>query len=146
MQKTVIDPKVVEKTPIPELMELLASNEKGLSGSEVKGRLEQYGYNELAQKDVHPLLKLLGYFWGPIPWMIEVAAILSLVVRHWPDFIIIVVLLVFNAVVGFWPVTRWKHSKSNWPSKPGHSVMGSGRRWMPKKSCPGMSSACASET
>ncbi len=102
MQKTVIDPKVVEKTPIPELMELLASNEKGLSGSEVKGRLEQYGYNELAQKDVHPLLKLLGYFWGPIPWMIEVAAILSLVVRHWPDFIIIVVLLVFNAVVGFW--------------------------------------------
>jgi len=102
MQKTVIDPKVVEKTPIPELMELLASSEKGLSGSEVKGRLEQYGYNELAQKDVHPLLKLLGYFWGPIPWMIEVAAILSLVVRHWPDFIIIVVLLVFNAVVGFW--------------------------------------------
>jgi H+-transporting ATPase len=34
--------------------------------------------------------------------MIEGAAILSAVVRHWPDFIIISVLLVANAVVGFW--------------------------------------------
>ena len=47
-------------------------------------------------------LKFLTYFWGPIPWMIEVAVILSGVVRHWPDFFIILVLLVSNAVVGFW--------------------------------------------
>jgi len=32
----------------------------------------------------------------------EVAAILSAVVRHWPDFFIIVALLIFNAAVGFW--------------------------------------------
>ncbi len=102
MQKKAIDPREVEKTPIPELMDLLESSEKGLSGSEVKDRLREYGNNEIAQKQVHPLLKLLGYFWGPIPWMIEVAALLSLVVRHWPDFIIILVLLVLNAVVGFW--------------------------------------------
>jgi H+-transporting ATPase len=47
-------------------------------------------------------VKLLAAFWGPIPWMIEVAAILSLVVRHWPDFGIILALLVVNALVGFW--------------------------------------------
>src|SRR5665213_3764812 len=34
--------------------------------------------------------------------MIEVAVVLSGVVRHWPDFFIILVLLVANAVVGFW--------------------------------------------
>ena len=34
--------------------------------------------------------------------MIEVAVILSGVVRHWPDFFIILLLLVSNAVVGFW--------------------------------------------
>jgi H+-transporting ATPase len=34
--------------------------------------------------------------------MIEIAAILSGVVRHWPDFFIILLLLVANAVVGFW--------------------------------------------
>jgi H+-transporting ATPase len=38
----------------------------------------------------------------PIPWMIEVALILSAVLRRWPDVIIVAVLLVFNAGVGFW--------------------------------------------
>jgi len=102
VQTKTIDPKEVEKTPIPELMKLLASKEQGLSESEAKERLGQYGYNEIAEKKARPFLKLLGYFWGPIPWMIEVAAILSLVVRHWADFIIIAVLLGFNAAVGFW--------------------------------------------
>jgi len=102
MPKKTMAPEEVKKTPVPELMKFLASSEKGLSGSQVKERLEQYGYNEIAEKKANPFLKLLGYFWGPIPWMIEVAATLSLVVRHWADFIIIAVLLVFNAVVGFW--------------------------------------------
>ncbi len=74
----------------------------GLGASEAQARLQQYGYNELAEHEVSALRKFLSYFWGPIPWMIEVAAVLSAVVRHWPDLIIILVLLVFNAVVGFW--------------------------------------------
>lgn len=45
---------------------------------------------------------MLDYFWGPIPWMIEVAAVLSIVNGQWTDLFIIAVLLVFNAVVGFW--------------------------------------------
>jgi len=45
-------------------------------------------------------------FWGPIPWMIEVAVILSGVVRHWPDFFIILILLVSNAAVGFFESAR----------------------------------------
>jgi H+-transporting ATPase len=49
----------------------------------------------------NPLLKLLTYFWGPIPWMIEVAVLLSGVLQHWPDFFIILVLLIANAGVGF---------------------------------------------
>jgi H+-transporting ATPase len=74
----------------------------GLSASEAAQRLEQFGPNELAEKTVSPLRKFLDFFWGPIPWMIEVAAVLSAVVGHWVDLGIILVLLVFNAVVGFW--------------------------------------------
>ena len=75
---------------------------QGLGSEEAARRLQQYGPNALEEKKVSALQKLLGYFWGPIPWMIEVAAILSALVRHWPDFWIIIALLIFNAAVGFW--------------------------------------------
>ncbi len=74
----------------------------GLSAAEAARRLEQYGENALQEHHVSAVERLLRFFWGPIPWMIEVAAILSAVVRHWDDFAIIVVMLVVNAGVGFW--------------------------------------------
>ncbi len=75
---------------------------QGLSSDEVARRLAQYGPNALEDKQVSVLRRLLGYFWGPIPWMIEVAAVLSALVQHWADFSIIIILLMFNAAVGFW--------------------------------------------
>jgi len=87
---------------LPELEAMLGTTPDGLRQAEVQQRLEQYGYNEISEKKVNPFLKFLTYFWGPIPWMIEVAAILSALVRHWPDFCIILVLLLANAGVGFW--------------------------------------------
>jgi H+-transporting ATPase len=83
-------------------VESLDTSGAGLSQTEAKTRLSQFGYNEIPEHKTNVLLKLLSYFWGPIAWMIEVAAILSAVVRHWDDFVIILVLLVMNAGVGFW--------------------------------------------
>jgi H+-transporting ATPase len=84
------------------LRQLQTDPAQGLSEDEAQRRLQQYGPNTLPEEKANPLLKFLSYFWGPIPWMIEVAAALSAVVRHWVDLTIIAVLLVFNAVVGFW--------------------------------------------
>jgi len=75
---------------------------EGLTEAEARARLEQYGPNELPDEKVSPFLRFLGYFRGPIPFMIEAAAVLSALVQHWADFVIILVLLVANAVVGFW--------------------------------------------
>ena len=74
----------------------------GLTQAEVQARLAEYGYNELPEKKANPLLKFLSAFWGPIPWMIEAAVVLSALVGHWADFGIILSLLVANAVIGFW--------------------------------------------
>jgi H+-transporting ATPase len=80
----------------------LQSAPQGLDSAEATRRLTQFGRNALEERKTSPLLRFLGYFWGPIPWMIEVAALLSALVRHWDDFAIILALLLFNAGVGFW--------------------------------------------
>jgi H+-transporting ATPase len=95
-------PDELAKLPFAELRSALGATAHGLDRQEVQRRLAQYGYNEITERKASLLLKLLTYFWGPIPWMIEAAAILSALVRHWPDFVIILVLLVANAGVGFW--------------------------------------------
>ena len=92
----------LKSLPLPEVEKKLGSSPEGLSQVEAQKRLVQYGPNEIEEKKANPFLKFLSYFWGPIPWMIEVAVILSGVVRHWPDFSIILLLLVANAAVGFW--------------------------------------------
>ena len=90
------------KNSLSTYLDKLNTTTKGLSSEESTSRLSQYGYNELPEKETNPILKFLSYFWGPIPWMIEVAIILSAVVKHWEDFWIITVLLLMNAAVGFW--------------------------------------------
>lgn len=87
---------------LPELEKTLGSSPEGLSQAEAQKRMIQYGPNEIEEKKTNPFLKFFTYFWGPIPWMIEAAVILSAVARHWPDFGIILILLFSNAVVGFW--------------------------------------------
>jgi H+-transporting ATPase len=94
---------------VAELLVRLESSPSGLSQAEAQRRLDQYGYNELPEKKVNPVLKFLSYFWGPIPGMIIVAAILSGVLRHWPDLGVILALLVMNAIVGF----REEHQAGN---------------------------------
>jgi H+-transporting ATPase len=91
----------LKSLPMAEVEKQLGSSPDGLSQVEAAKRLVQYGPNEIAEHKTNPLLKFLTYFWGPIPWMIEVAVILSGAVGHWPDFFIILVLLLANAVVGY---------------------------------------------
>ncbi|MGA2069331.1 MAG: cation-transporting P-type ATPase, partial [Thermoguttaceae bacterium] len=92
----------LKSLPLAEVEKKLGSSPDGLSQTEAQKRLTQYGPNEIEEKGTNPFLTFLSYFWGPIPWMIEAAVILSGAVQHWPDFFIILLLLVANAVVGFW--------------------------------------------
>ena len=92
----------LQTLPLVEVEKKLGSSPDGLTQTEAQKRLTQYGPNEIAEKKANEILKFLSYFWGPIPWMIEAAVILSAAARHWPDFEIILLLLLANAMVGFW--------------------------------------------
>ena len=90
------------KLSVDESLKRLSCQEQGLTSTEAASRLRRYGYNQIEARRTGPLKKFLGFFWGPIPWMIEVAAILSAIVRDWADFALITALLLLNALVGFW--------------------------------------------
>ncbi len=92
----------LQSLPLEEVEQRLECSADGLSQAEAEKRLARYGPNEIAETKANPFLKFLTYLWGPIPWMIEIAVILSGAAGHWADFFIILVLLVANAVVGFW--------------------------------------------
>jgi H+-transporting ATPase len=92
----------LRSSPLADVQKALSSSPNGLTQAEAERRLAAWGANELVEVRESALRKFLGYFWGPIPWMIEAAVVLSAIVRHWTDFAIIGVLLLANAVVGFW--------------------------------------------
>ncbi len=98
---------------MPKPVTVTESSIHGLSSEEAAKRLQQYGPNALEEKKHSAILRLLSYFWGPIPWMIEIAAVLSALVQHWDDFWIIVALLVFNA--GFYVMVIFVPVFRQWP-------------------------------
>lgn len=84
---------------MPAAPEPAATN--GLTEAEAARLLAQFGENALVEHRVSVLERLAHFFWGPIPWMIEAAAVLSAVLGHWEDLAIILAMLFINAGVGF---------------------------------------------
>jgi H+-transporting ATPase len=99
MENNIKDPKSLS---INEIYHELSTSERGLTTQDAANRLQKYGPNEIPEKKKSILLKFLRNFWGPIPWMIEVAAILSMIIEEWDDFFIIILMLLINSIVRFW--------------------------------------------
>ncbi len=95
---------------VAEILAKLGTDPRtGLNSVQLQERLSKYGPNALPEDKKSALSGLLAYFWGPIPWMIEAAALMALIVGDWGDLTIITSLLLFNALLGFWE----EHEASN---------------------------------
>ena len=87
---------------VPETLTTLRVNpETGLTRAEVDVRREEHGYNEVAERKDHPVLKFLGKFWGLSAWMLELIMVLSAVLHNYSDLAVVSALLVVNALVSF---------------------------------------------
>jgi H+-transporting ATPase len=83
-----------------------SNSTNGLTSDEARSRLEKSGPNSMPDTALHPLRRALTKFWTPIPWMLEAAILLELVLGKFVEAGIIAVLLVFNAALGFFQEGR----------------------------------------
>ncbi|MHB1685769.1 MAG: plasma-membrane proton-efflux P-type ATPase [Ignavibacteriaceae bacterium] len=90
-----------KKTTLEETFRLLETTENGLNRTEVQDRLGIFGHNAIEEKKKNPVLEFISRFWGPMPWLLELAMALSLFLKHHIEGIIIFVLLTVNAIIGF---------------------------------------------
>jgi H+-transporting ATPase len=78
----------------------------GLTSDEVRRRLDEFGPNAMPDTALHPLHMALEKFWAPVPWMLEAAIVLELVLGKYVEAGIIAGLLVFNAALGLFQESR----------------------------------------
>ena len=82
------------------------SQQNGLASDEARQRLQKFGPNAMPDTSMHPLRTALEKFWAPVPWMLEAAIGLELVLGKYVEAAIIALLLVFNAVLGLLQESR----------------------------------------
>jgi H+-transporting ATPase len=65
-------------------------------------RMADIGPNSLPDTTVHPLVQAAKKFWAPVPWMLEVAMVIELVLHDVAEAAVIAGLLAFNAGIGLY--------------------------------------------
>lgn len=92
---------------INQIFEILHSGKDGLSEEEVKKRQKKYGLNILPKKP--PLSKLtifVNQFKSPLVYILIIAALISLILRHYIDLGVIFVAIFINTIVGYFQETK----------------------------------------
>ena len=97
----IIAPDIATATVPQTLADLHVNPDVGLTHAEVERRHEENGYNEVAAKKGHPILRFLQKFWGISAWMLELIMILSAVLGNYTDLAVVGTLLVVNAGLSF---------------------------------------------
>lgn len=86
---------------LEETIKFLETSENGLTTDEADGRIEKFGYNEIAEAKKNTILQFLKRYWGPMPWLLEFSIVLTLILKHYTESGIIFTLLTINAVIGY---------------------------------------------
>jgi magnesium-transporting ATPase (P-type) len=95
-------PPEIASASVPDTLATLKVNpDTGLTNAEVAVRRKENGFNEVAEKKGHPVLKFLGKFWGISAWMLELIMVLSAALGNYSDLAVVSALLVINAALGF---------------------------------------------
>ena len=95
-----VEPWKVEVAEVASALE--SSAEAGLAGSTATQRLTEFGRNELVEKKQRPLWMLMvDQFTSPMILVLIGAALVTLLIGHTKDTVVILAIVIFNGVVGF---------------------------------------------
>jgi H+-transporting ATPase len=83
-------------------LEALATNEKGLSSQQAQARQKELGFNEVTEKKESPYWEFFSYFWGPIPWLLEIATIMCFLLGNTFDGFVLGFITVANGTVEYY--------------------------------------------
>lgn len=86
---------------LEDTIKFLETSADGLTTDEAEGRIEKFGYNEIAEAKKNAILQFLKRYWGPMPWLLEFSIVLTLILKHYTESVIIFALLTINAVIGY---------------------------------------------
>ncbi|MCW3978076.1 MAG: calcium-translocating P-type ATPase, SERCA-type [Candidatus Bathyarchaeota archaeon] len=85
-----------------EVLKELTTSEKGLTSSEAEVRLRKHGKNVLEEKEkISPIRIFMEQFNSPVVWILLGALIISFIIGEKIDAIVILIILIINAVIGF---------------------------------------------
>ncbi|MGC8685068.1 MAG: plasma-membrane proton-efflux P-type ATPase [bacterium] len=86
---------------VEETLNTLQTSLEGLKEAEASERLKSFGYNEITEKKQNPFIGFISRYWGPMPWLLELAMVLSFLLDRPLEGIIILILLTINATIGY---------------------------------------------
>ncbi len=91
-----------KKMNVKGALSALDATDKGLSASQAASRIKEFGYNEVAEKKESVYMEFLSHFWGPIPWLLEIATILCFIVGNRFDGFVFAFITLLNGGVAFY--------------------------------------------
>lgn len=96
-------PDHIDNSSIEECIDYFGADpDNGFTNKEAEKQREKFGKNKIEEESESWIKRLLKHFWGPIPWMLEVAVLLAAFVGRWEDFAVIFTMLLINGGVSYW--------------------------------------------
>jgi magnesium-transporting ATPase (P-type) len=96
-------PKPLKRAPVVRTPGIPRGiSKQGLTAKQVQESRLKHGFNEVLEKKKHPILLFLETFYGPVPFMLIVTAVIAGVLRQWETMGMVIALLLANSCIGFW--------------------------------------------
>jgi len=96
---------------LKKIFQNLETSPEGITSHEAQKRIDHYGYNELKQeKKVSPIKIFLEQFNSPLVWILIAALFVAIFMKEEIDAIVIGLIIVINAVLGF--IQEYRAEKS----------------------------------